>query len=259
MSKYYLMTSAEEPIIKIFNPILPCRRLRYDELVEPHIRISESINGALLNYMRLCERAYGFKVEESLIVRLYVFEFDPKANLYIYDTRDLIENDLAPDALVTESLWLLKRFVPREIKTLNLSHFIFEKRYIFSNELNKYYLGHLKDKKLEDNHQNYSDFFSELMKKELFVTELDYPKEFHLDVMSSELGPLKNITVGPVPLPKVVAEWVYDSKILQRNLDELFDEIDQIEDALKRKLLSDFAFEHADDLVKAYREGYQVL
>ena len=259
MSNYYLMTSVEEPVKKMFTPVFPTPELRYEQPVEPHIRISESIGGALLNNLELLKQAVNLKKEESLIVRLYVFEFDPKANLYIYDTCDLIENDLAPDAIVTKSLWLLNRVVPREIKTLNLSQFIFEKRYVFSNELNKYYLGHLKDKKLENNYQHYLQFFSELMKEAFFVTELDYPLAFQQEVVLSEPGPLKLITVGPVTLPKIVAEWVNESKMLQRTLDELFDEIDQIEDELKRKMLSEYAIEQADDLVKAYCEGYHIL
>ncbi|MGX7031008.1 hypothetical protein [Vagococcus zengguangii] len=259
MPDYYLMTSLAEPKKEMFNPSVPTNCIRYEFPVEPHIRVSQTINGALVNNVALCRQASCLLSNDSLKVRLYIFETDPKETLYVYDTYDLIENDLSPDALMTNSLWLLNQSVPREIKELELSDFVFEKRYIFSNQLNKHYLGYIKDEKMKDTYQNYYDFFAQQVAGERYISEITFPISYHCQTISLERIERSNVLSEPVVLPQKVAKWVSLLKSRQCNVDDLFNLIEKIENEQERKILSDFALEQTEDLIKAYHEGFQIL
>lgn len=105
--KYYYIDTPEKPIIDVFVPRIPVRRMSEENVEIPRICLSTSIEG--------CFTAAPWGSEclsdrpSYAVYRVYEFDGDKIPKNHIFTTEKLTKEEFVPDAKYTNETWIIEQ------------------------------------------------------------------------------------------------------------------------------------------------------
>ena len=102
---YYYIDTPDNPVIDVFVPRIPHRRMLNENDTTPRICLSTSIEGC---FSAAPWGADSLSYQPKYIVyRVYEFHEDKIPKDHIYTTKKLMKEHLVPDAEYTDELWIV--------------------------------------------------------------------------------------------------------------------------------------------------------
>lgn len=123
--KYYYIDTPEKPIIDVFVPRIPVRRMSEENVEIPRICLSTSIEG--------CFTAAPWGSEclsdrpSYVVYRVYEFDGDKIPKNHIFTTEKLAKEEFVPDAMFTNETWIIEQnLIPDDMYYIILDDYEFD-------------------------------------------------------------------------------------------------------------------------------------